>query len=245
MERVSDVVNRVLEDSFRLLIPMDIRCILATYCLSSSITGVFWGINHGLGASSPSTATAAKDTTGALAIWTSQTFQISLMVELSGLHGRGRKRVKAEVEEVQVRESQLRIDLMMDWSTWTDEEVQPPVVPNQAEISEKARGRLLWFSTFWALVLTCQIRKRTHISVSLSLSLSRQVLSILNEVWLHASLLSPSRESLFRTVWIESLSVKLGAFWRWPMRMKTCFLVARWLRGVVHVDDDIFQKSSN
>ena len=27
--------------------------------------------------------------------------------------------------------------------------------------------------------------------------------------------------------------------------MKTCFLVARWLRGVVHVDDDIFQKSSN
>ena len=53
----------------------------------------------------------------------------------------------------------------MDWSTWTDEEVQPPVVPNQAEISEKARGRLLWFSTSWALVLTCQIRKRTHISV--------------------------------------------------------------------------------
>ena len=138
-------------------IPLDIRCILATYFLSSSITGVFWGINHGLGASSPSTATAAKDTTGALAIWTSQTFQFSLMVELSGLHGRGRKRVKAEVEEVQVRESQLWIDLMMDWSTWTDEEVQPPVVPNQAEISEKARGRLLWFSTSWApeLASTC------------------------------------------------------------------------------------------
>lgn len=58
----------------------------------------------------------------------------------------------------------------MDWSTWTDEEVQSPVVPNQAEISEKARGRLLGFSTSWALVLTCQIRKRTHISVSLSLS---------------------------------------------------------------------------
>lgn len=47
MERVSDVVNRVLEDSFRLLmaemlnqlilIAMDIRCILATYCSSSSI----------------------------------------------------------------------------------------------------------------------------------------------------------------------------------------------------------------
>lgn len=36
------------------------------------------------------------------------------MVELSGLHGRGRKRVKAEVEEVQVRESQLRIDLIHD-----------------------------------------------------------------------------------------------------------------------------------
>lgn len=36
MERVSDVVNRVLEDSFWLLIPMDIRCILATYFLSSS-----------------------------------------------------------------------------------------------------------------------------------------------------------------------------------------------------------------
>lgn len=154
------------------------------------------------------------------------------MVKLSGLHGRGRKRIKAEVEEVQVPESQLPIDLMMDWSTWTDKEVQPPVVPNQAEISEKARGRLLWFSTSWALVLTCQIRKRTHIS--LPLSLSPGVVYFERGVATRVAVESKSRIGVSNGVDRES-ECQAGSFWRWPMRMKTCFLVACWLRGVVHV----------
>ena len=47
-------------------------------------------------------------------------------------------------------------------------------MPNQAEISEKARGRLLGFFTSWApeFASTCPAFS--------------QVLSILNEVWRHA-----------------------------------------------------------
>ena len=209
-------------------IPLDIRCILATYFLSSSITGVFWGINHRLGASSPSTATAAKDTTGALAIWTSQTFQFSLMVELSGLHGRGRKRVKAEVEEVQVHESQLPIDLINSW--WTDpHELMKRCNHQWCLIKQRFRRRQ--GEDF------CDFLRLGHQSLQAHAQLSRRYfLSWTRCGGMHG-------ESVFQLVWIES--VKLGAFWRWPMRMKTCFLVACWLRGVVHVDDDIFQKSSN
>lgn len=99
----------------------------------------------------------------------------------------------------------------MDWSTWTDEEVQPPVVPNQAEISEKARGRLLWFSTFWALVLTCQIRKRTHISVSLSLSLSPGVVYLERGVAACVAVESKSRIAVSNGVDRES-ECQAGSF---------------------------------
>ncbi len=96
------------------------RCILATSCLSSSIP-YRCVLRHQSPARSFQLQCSHR---GQRHDWGSSNLDVSdfptlMVAELNGLHGRGRKRVKAEVEEVEeVRESQLQIDLINWW--WRD-----------------------------------------------------------------------------------------------------------------------------